>query len=355
MSVLSGLSRTTITTANLISNLINAQEKKIALRNQAINGAHQQRISRLNSGVDKWLAVRKSVGDAASVVHATVGRAKTILGKIDSMILNVNKAGQPTTGQTNTDMYAASFDAVLKSIQTDAKNTRMSPNMIGRSGPRLTYKTSPTGSTGSVQGAFIGNDYYITDSAGKRWVPDRTAKILRRYDNYPDGSTNKVGAFNGGLRLDSISGDAITFTIAPNTASPESFSGTLSRDGLRVMDSWYYNGLATDADRQKAISDLKSARVAVDLEIQRYQLAASTASFYEDRVNAEIKGIKSKVADEMIARATELQDAQTKLTREFQNTTSIVAQSLALKNEYSRMLAPIVNDKLTQALLNVVA
>ncbi len=355
MSVLSGLSRNTITTATLITNLINAQEKKIALRTQVINGAHQQTIGRLNRGVDKWLAVKKSVGEAASVIHATVGRAKAVLGKIDAMILNVNKAGQPTNGTVNTDMYAASFDAVLKGIQSDANNTRMQPNMIGKFEPKLTYRTSPSGSMGSVQGAFIGNDYYITDSAGKRWVPDRNAKILKRYDNYPDGATNKVGAFNGGLRLDSISGDAIAFTIAPNTASPESFSGTLTRKGLRVMDSWYYNGLATDADRQQAISDLKSARTAVSLEIQRYKLAASTATFYEDRVNAEIKGIKSKVADEMIARAKELQISQDKLSREFQNTTSIVAQSLALKNEYARMLAPIVNDKLTQALLNVVA
>jgi hypothetical protein len=355
MSVLSNLSRTTITTATLISNLINAEKKKVALQNQVINGAHQQRISRLNSGVDKWLAVRKSVGKASSVIHATVGRAKAILSRIDSMILNVNKAGQPTNGTTNTDMYAASFDAAIKSIQSDAMNASMLPNMIGPSGPKLTYKTGPTGTMGSVQGAFIGNDYYITDSAGKRWVPDQTAKNLKRYDNYPSGATNKVGAFNGGLRLDSISGNAITFTISPNTASPESFSGTLSRKGLRIMNSWYYNGLATDADRQQALSDLKSARVAVNLEVQRYQLAASTASFYEDRVNAEIKGIKSKVADEMIARATELQAAQDKLTREFQNTTSIVAHSLALKNEYAKMLAPIVNDKLTQALLNVVA
>ncbi len=355
MSVLSGLSRATFTTATLISNLINAQEKKIALRTQEINGAHQQTIGRLNRNVEKWSAVKKSVGNAASVIHSTVGRAKAILGKIDSMILNVNKAGQPTNGQTNTDMYAASFDAFLKGIQSDANNARMSPNMIGQFEPKLTYKTSPLGTTGSVQGAFIGSDYYITDSAGKRWVPDRTAKNLKRYDNYPDGATNKVGAFNGGLRLDSISGDAITFTIAPNTATPESFSGTLSRKGLRIMDSWYYNGLATDADRQQAISDLKSARTAVDLEIQRYKLGASTASFYEARVNAEIKGIRSKVADEMIARATELQVSQEKLSREFQNTSSLVAQSLALRNEYAKMLSPIVNDKLTQALLNVVA
>ncbi len=355
MSVLSGLSRTTFTTATLFSNLINAQEKKIALRTQVINGAHQQAIGRLNRNVEKWLAIKKSVGSAASTIHATVGRAKAILGKIDSMILNVNKAGQPTNGTTNTAMYAASFDAFIKGIQSDAGNTRMSPNMIGQSEPKLTYKTSPSGTTGSVQGAFIGNDYYITDSAGKRWVPNRAAKNLKRYDNYPNGATSKVGAFDGGLRLDSISGDAITFTIAPNTATPETFSGTLSRKGLRIMDSWYYNGLATDADRQKAITDLKSARAAVSLEVQRYQLGASTATFYENRVNAEIKGIKSKVADEMIARATELQDAQAKLSREFQTTQSIVAQSLALKNEYARMLSPIVNDKLTQALLNVVA
>ncbi len=355
MSVLSVLSRTMITTANLFSNLTTAQGKKIAMRTREINGAHQQKIGRLNSGVAKWLAVKKSVGKAASVIHATVGRAKAILGKIDAMILNVNKASQPTSGTTNTAMYAASFDAAIKSIQSDVKNVRMQPNMIGNYEPRLTYKTSPSGTMGSVQGAFIGNDYYITDSAGKRWVPDQNAKNLKRYDNYPSGATNKVGAFDGGLRLDSISGDAIAFTIAPNTASPESFSGTLSRKGLRIMNSWYYNALATDADRQKALSDLKSARVAVNLEIQRYELGASTATFYENRVNAEIRGIKSKVADEIIARAKELKISQDKLTQEFRNTQSIVAQSLALKNEYAKMLAPIVNDKLTQALLNVVA
>jgi len=356
MSVLSVLSRSTVTTATLLSRMIEAQQQKSARQIQSITDLHQTQINRLNRDGDKWKSVKSDVGKAASSIHANLGRAKAILGKLDSMLLTVNKAGHPSPDGTtiNTDAYAVTFDSMLKGLSKNAEGGRSSPNLLGKAEPKLTYRTHVNGSTASVQGAYIGTDYHIIDSEGKRWVLNRDAKNLKRYDNYPNSPTSTVGTFQNGIRLDSISGDAIDFTIAPETATPQSFSGTIYRDGLRVQDSWYYGNLGTQAERDRAATDLKSAKVAMELEVKRYELAASTASFYEDRALAEIKGIRAKVNDEMIARAEELQKSQAKLNQEFQVTNSIVAQSLSLKNAYANMLGTTANDKLTQILIDVV-
>ncbi|HIJ45842.1 MAG TPA: hypothetical protein HPP50_06770 [Rhodospirillaceae bacterium] len=354
MSVLSNITRGDMTSATLFSRLLEAQQRQAELKTRVASGRYQSKINSSKREVGKWRTVKDDIATASSQIHGNLGRIKSMASRIENMILTVNKAGQPTEGTTNTDGYSATFDSYLKGLAKEADSSGKPPNLLGKFEPSLTYKTGLHGTTASVQGAYVGSDYYIIDSDGKRWALNREAKHIKRYDDYPNDPTNKVGGFKDGLRLDSISGDNIDFTIAPNTATPESFSGTLHRLGIGIMDSWYYDGLSTDAARDRAITDLKAAQQAVNLEVTRYEVAARMAKFYEDRATAEIKGLREEVNDNLLDQARDVKKAHDELSRQFQAANNNIAHALAMKNQYATMLSPLVNDKFTKILLDVI-
>lgn len=354
MSVLSNIKRSDYTSAVLLARMGEAQQKKAELATQRIGDGYQTKINAVNRAADRWRTVKDDVGVAVTQISATVGRLKSLLARLDGLLQTVTKAGQASDqGTINFAGYAAAFDAAVKGIAQEASKTRDGLNLLGRGEPTLTYNTAPTGTTASVQGANVGTDYTIEDTDGNRWVVDRNAGVLRQYGSYPDSPTGKMASLASGLRIDGLSGDSVDFTIQPNTASPESFSGTVQSDGLGVKDSWFYGGLASADNRARATADLKDARTALKLELQRYEVAVGVAKFYEDRAANEIGGLKEQNNAFLIQRAVELKKAQDRLSQEYRATTSSVAQALALKNRYQSLLAPLANDRLTRALLSV--
>ncbi len=352
VSVLSNLQRSDFTRARLLSRIIDAQQAKSQKVVRNISDSYQTKINSITREQNRYRDLKKGIDTAATQINTNLSRVRSIQSRIESMILTVNKASQQTDPNTNYGGYASTFNSVLKGIDGTAKKGK-SPNLLGFSDLRLTYKTGLNGSTASVQGAYLGSDYSILESTGKYWALNRDAKNIKRYDSYPNTPTNTVGVLKGGVRLDSQSGDAITFTIAPNTATPEQFSGTLTRRGLKVMDSWYYNDLATQTDRDAALADLKSAQVALKLEVSRYEVAASVSSFYADRAYSEIKGLRTESNGQLIKQAQSIKKAQDKLSFEFQITQSTVAQSLAMKNQYASMLSPFIKSPLARALIDI--
>ncbi len=351
MSVLSNLQRSDFTSAVLLVRIMEAQQAKSQKVVRNISDSYQTKINSITRKQDSYRALKKGIDTAATQISTNLGRVRSIQSRIDSLILTVNKASQQTDPNTNYAGYASTFNSVLKGIDSSAQKGK-APNLLGSSDLSLTYKTSLQGSTATVQGAYIGSDYSILESTGKYWALNRGAGNIKRYNSYPNDPTNTVGTLRGGLRLDSQTGDSITFTVSPNSATPQQFTGTLTRKGLKVMDSWYYNGLATQADRDNALADLKSAQVALKLEVSRYEVAASVSKFYADRAFSEIKGLRTESNGQLIEQAQAVKKAQDKLSWEYQITQSTVAQSLAMKNQYANMLSPFINDPITKALIN---
>lgn len=354
VTVLDKLTSRDFALATLLSRLQGNFEAKAAERAAEVEARFGQKLNSVEIDKRPQERVQEKAGEASSRLSETIGRVKNIRNGLDAMISQIVRAEQVATGDTNWAGYAAVFDSRLAGL-VDLAEKGDAPNLLGVAEPRLTYEIGATGATTSVQGAHLGSDYHIVDSEGKWWQPDRTARILKRFDNFPTDPANEAGAFQNGLRLDGIVGDAITFTVGPDTGTPVTYTGTLYRDNLKVVDSWFYDGLETQDGRNRALADLNAAKEAVKLELTRYEVAQSVAMFYEQRAIQTLEGLSKDSNDLLIQQAIEIQKAQDELTRQFSAATNSITLAISQQVNYTDLFAPFVNERFTSAFIDVTA
>jgi len=354
VTVLDKLTSKDFALATLLSQLQGNFEAKAAVRTSEVEAQFGQQLGSIEVEKRPWERVQEKAGEASSQFADVVGRVKNIRSSLDGMISRIVKAEQVSTGDTNWAGYAAVFDSLLAGFVNLAEDGT-APNLLGVAEPKLTYEISPTGATTSVQGAHLGSDYYIVDSEGKWWVPDRDARNLKRYDEFPDMPANEAGAFENGLQLDSLVGDAITFTVGPDTGSPTQYTGTIFRDDLQVVDSWFYDGLETQDGRDRAIAALNAAKEAVDLELTRYEVTQSVAIFYEQRAIQTLEGLTKESNDLLIEQAIEIQKAQDELTRQFTAATNSITLAISQQVNYTELFAPFINERFSAAFIDLTA
>lgn len=347
LTVLSPYNARTFGNANLLAKMNSVFQNMASQKTQEINNSYQQEMNSIEMDAKRWKNISADIDNARAEIVDARNRAKGVLRFVNDMIRNVNKTEKNSvnSGFFATG-YAATFDSQLRSIESKVNDSRTgSMNLLGTFKPDFTFNVGIRGNTATVGGQYIGNEYYIIDSNNNRWQPDKTAKILKQYSVYPDSPTSKAGNFATGLQLDSISGNAITFTVGPGTASPEQFTGTLYRSGTDIMDSWYYDGLSTSTGRTRALSDLANAKEALTLEVNRYNTSLTTTEFYASMVDASIKGYRSETNELLIKQARDVQEAQQDLAARFQAATGNVARSFAIRKQYNAMLRPLLNDR----------
>lgn len=354
-TVLSSFSAGDFGRAQMLTQIQSFYTKKAQQKTTAITNHFTARINSINTEGDRWRAVREGIQEGRSIISSTLARAKTILNSIDTMIRTVNKAGQNSEGYTNSPAYAAAFDSYLRGLDSAATRNGTPPNLLGVAKQELSFRVGINGASETVNSAYLGSDYHIIDSDGKYWNLNRSEKTLKRYTVYPDEPTSTVGNLSTGLRLDDLTGESITFTVGPDTASPQTFTGTLYRKGLEILDSWGYDGLATEAGRQKALDDLNAAKVAVDIEVRRYTLAYTTADYYEKVAAEAISGLRKKTNQLTVDQAIAIQKEQSALTQEYQTSTNTIVQALAVQNQYGKMLNPLISNKFGKSLVSILA
>ncbi len=315
------------------ANKINMQK-----RGETVGGSYNTKINSIEREQAQWKTVSKDVGEATTKLSSTIGRLRQVLTKIDAMMNSVTQAGiQKDEGGFDSDVFAASFDAQYRSLSKALEESSAQPNLLGSAEPTMSYRISPTNEMNSVTGTSINGDYYIIDSDEKKWVLDRDAGTLKRYDSYPDEPTSTVGSLQGGISLDSLSGDQITFTIAPDTASPETFSGTLHSDGLPVYDTWFYDNLASEDNRSEAMEALESAKAIVKYQISRYETEFAVAQFYEERANDATSGLNSEKNTTLIEKATAVGEAQEEMNRQYEAAINRVATAAKMQNNFTNL------------------
>lgn len=354
-TVLSKNSASDFASARLLARLQESYQQKATEKVGVVSDRYQSKINSINRDTDQWRGVKKDIGKTTSEVSFVTSRAKGILSKLDAMIRTVNQAEQASKNESfQWAGFAAAFDSQLKGVEMDAnRSTTDTVNLLGSGEPDLKYNTTPWGDPTTVEGAYLGNDFVIVEADGKRWKPDADAKLLRQYDT--DGkATGKVGSYDD-LTKDSWSGTSISFTMNADTATPETISGTLEQKGMSLLNAWAYDSLSTSAGRTKALEDLNSAKLAAQLEVKRYEAAQATAAFYEERANANIKGLREESNSTLIEQARRVGELQDELAREYQTTTSSVALAMSARKGFAQIFSQFTNSNpITKALMNIV-
>lgn len=320
-----------------------------------IGTRYQARINPLGRETTKWQDLRSGLVDVQTFLDAIVRRIDRISDLGMNMLTTVFKSTNGT--EISALSYEAQFNSYLKSWNTEADDRGGSPNLIG-STPQRTYSyvTGISGATRTVSRYDLSSGYYIIDSNGFRWERDTVnGSFLRQIDETTGARTGNFTSITGGIELDSLVGDAVTFTIKPDTSDAETITGTLYRTGLGVLDAWLYDGLTTDAGRIEARSDVYAARSMVKAQLARFQAELTSLEFYQATASNNMSGLANRIDSLTTAMALELQEAQDEAARISSTNLLVVSQAQLIRDTYLEAYSLGRNSEFARALIDVLA
>jgi len=339
-TVLSPLTASNYNNALLLSGLQSQYGSRIASRAAFIESDYGVKISGVDRQAQRWKDFQAELEKPRAAVSGTIGRLKSMRGLVESLIKTVGKADLDPQSATHFDGYRATFDSMLKSLRSQVDNATDSPNLLGNTGAReLLIPTGLQGAVQSLRQNYKGVDYKILDTSGDQWAPDYVGNLLRHYDSYPDDPSSVSGNLASGVRFDGLVGDDVTFTIAPNTANPQTFTGTIDREGIGLVDAWFYENLSTQDGRDRASGDLKAAKQNLDLEIDRYKRTLTAVEFYDSRAAIRLGDFRAETGALLIERERDMLTSQQNIQRQFDLATTALARNQFALNVYKTMFA----------------
>ena len=354
LTVLSPVNARDLSSIAAITQVSQFNAQRLAALQRAIADDFQGQINTINLTANGSRALRAKLKRSIDLLNEVVRRVTNIRNFTDSLL---KAAVQAASGSTSSEFANAArvFDSIIGRIAFESRSSRFNPNLLAQSTQRdFTFRITEAGATQTVSGKFLAIDYTITDTGGQIWV--RQGLQLYRTDATTGAPTGESAAIVGGIRLDSFTAatDTVTFTIAPDTADEQQFTGTLSRSGLGILDAFLYEGLETTDGRDRAISDIEEAKRTIDSELARYGRALTTAEFYQGRTDVNLGNFSALIDELTLAQAIELQEVALEINRSDALTATLAAGSLAARNELLNLLSPR-RDPLISALINVLA
>ncbi|MHA1599094.1 MAG: hypothetical protein ACTSV1_10260 [Alphaproteobacteria bacterium] len=322
--------------------LANYNGLKLAVEQGRIADGYQQKVNSVNLDANKYRDLSGDLDDVVAFLTRTANRAEQISKKLDDLRTLVWKArywGNNGDGGISYEGYSQAFDAIVRSINSTANSTSDSPNLLGSAQhSSFTYYSTVSGQQETVTRTFLGTDYEIVDSGSNTWKRvGEFSKLLTQYDS-TGAETGKYAHISTGISRDSLSGSTVGWTISPDTTDAESFTGTITLSGLKIGDSWYYDGLSSSDGWDKAKEDLDYAIAWANGNAARLNGALASATFYRAKADTAISGYRNLIDDYTIAQALELQEAES--TYNAKNDISVLsaANNQAVRDQYSKLL-----------------
>lgn len=287
----------------------------------------------------EWAELRPSINAAADRLDILIGRTEAIRDTVSTLLsINANAASADADAL---EQYVKLFNYSASSLNSLANSTSQIPNLIGTDyDVDIAYFSNPDLDVASITHRDLSSGYIITESGGKYWTKDDTSTdvTLLQYDS-SGVETGKSAIINQELRLDSLSGSNISFTIHTGTASEESFTGaTLSTNGLGILDAWAYEGLATSDGRASAESDLRAALKTLDSNLASLNGALTQAKFDSGIAEVKARGSANKLSDLNQRQLLALQELTTKSTNTDLALASAISRNSVLRNGYLTLL-----------------
>ena len=354
-TLLSPVDATEYAKYQLLGQLSRYNQVASAFAQQRVRAAYALQQGSAERAADDWFDVRTETEDAVRFFADLVGRVRSIRELANDMITTSVKAEYGDSFSATG--YEATFNSKLRSWLTEAEDRGGNPNLIGSATQRnYEYLIDVSGERRYVGRYDLTTDYAITDTGGYVWRKDSEyGRLLTRYDATTGESTGIYADVSGGVRLDSLIDDTVVFTVLPDTADEQQFTGTLSRDGLGVLDAWLYEGLATDTGRAAAQDDLHGAISTIDAQLARFSAELAMAEFYKEAAATNVTNLRNTLDSITLAMAQELQQVDDRFQL-LGNTNILVAdQAITVRDEYIRAFGLGSNSTLIQSLIDVLA
>lgn len=215
------------------------------------------------------------VVDQKADVGGYLNRVQTAIKKFDDLrnkLIEMRNAAD--LGSAEAFDYAFSTLATMTGSAILDRSSLLSNNRTSSgTWPETTETVAAAGIEANVTHYFLGSDYAIELNDGSGMAR-------------PDLATNKLtgGSVNANLAdltNASIVGDTITFT---DSASGNTYTGTLHRGGGGILNAWAYGNLATQ-------TDIDNAKADIDAAIERIATAERSWNMAEAQLTAAFKSL----------------------------------------------------------------
>ncbi len=352
VSVLDKINPRSYASSLLLLQIQLSNQVNLARQQKAINASLTRDINSINLQAGKWGNLKSDLWDSVNFISEAITRAESMQSKLETMSLTAYSAkyGDAISSAT----YPIQFDVALRGINSQAIDSSKSPNLLGSNNSDYTYVTNINGATDTVSRQFLGTDYTITDTGGNIWVRDRGSFVLRQYDSSYT-ATGNYSALSGGIRLDSISGATVTFTINYNSTAAQQFTGTLATSGLGLLDAWLYEDLTTSAGRARALTDVQQAQAEVKANTARLNGKLAMAKYNLNRASIKVTVSLNAIDATTKSHMLKLQEAQSASGQQNAINAMLVNGANNTRNEYLNLLKLSYGGGLARSLIDILA
>ena len=234
-------------------------------------------------------------------------KAQNAMGFIEQHIDTMRTKLQSILGSTSEEdreNAAAEFNKLWDKINSkadganhivDYQNINLIGNTIepGWKTDDIYTRTSQKGGFTTIEGAYLGSKFVLTDSDGYSWRITENENVYHQYDNTGAATGKKFSSENIEIINFDSSNDTSTLTLNNGT---ETISGTLNRGGLGILRSQYYNSFTDDTSIQNAISDIDKAIIHFDTKAARIRANTALLQSNNDLVKEQIAQLEKEVA-----------------------------------------------------------
>ena len=332
-----------VSTQKLTNQLSADFQKRVNDQVTNLKESYTSETNSLKREEDRILGYRKDLDASRDVISNTRKRLEGILSRLDNMIININKANESENDPEVNFLpagYAAAHDSNLRQIDDLIKTTRTPENLLVSESQSVRYPVSLSGITSLFYGTDLTTGYHIEDTNGDYWHPNIDTQVIKTYESYPftEGDVSVSTIYNQGLTLDSISGDNVDFTVGANSASPQSYSGTITRTGLEVLQSWLYDGFSNSTSRDRALEDMNAAKEVINVELSRYSMIETTLDYYDGLSTNNLRSARRAKIEVEAEAAHAIAQKQSEMVQQFQSVQSVLAQQLVLRSQYQSLI-----------------
>ncbi|NKD77416.1 hypothetical protein HEQ60_06535 [Haematospirillum sp. H1815] len=334
LTAVNTFNKSLVVTAKLQETIQNQLNAKAAM----IGDRYAASVSAKGLDRAKWARTEDSVRGAVDKIDYALQALTDIANTLPQMKYVVQKATADSVEKPeNLKAYAQTLQSYIRSMDVSITSARGRTPLLDSQSGGLIYRTGITEGEQTEYGRDLSTRFSL-EKDNIRWEADRASNSLIEY---VDGkATKNSGLLTGGARLDAINTDGtVDFTIGASTASPQTMTGfTLKRSGLDVADSWFYEDLATEDGRARALKDIETARGTIAVQKTRIESMKITAEFYAQRAKAAIASIDADNIKTAEAQAAEIEKLKSEESLKAQVLLRSVMQSERLSQTYASIL-----------------
>jgi hypothetical protein len=318
----------------LFDNIRANAAKRFQDEKTVIDSAADESAKAIDAQNERYISVKAQINNANIAVEngqESIAAIRTALLEIRTPVALAAEEGE------DPEFQAGTFDTKLNFINNEADTGGPAFNLVGNINRNdftpnsIEYRNDLGAGATTLTGTYAGSDYRIRVADGSYWIPELgTDTITHRSElqgviqttTLSDGTeVDKTASTRNALQLVSYNATTqeVTFEVTFDPSlPPESVTGTLERHGLGVMPAWFYEGLETEAGRQRAFTDINKAEVELTSAEATLSQAAAAVKKDSQKVDQALDSLTQDKVKVLNTQLTETQELQIKTAQQIQ-------------------------------------